>query len=148
MTQELFDTNNRRPPSPKQAAAQSALLSKEQEQRLLDVASRLKVLEERYSNSMRREQLAEENALTFEKDLRSEIRALKQRMNETKKHASEIIEHLETLQEQVKNAAQKYDLRVVESYLNMIQPMQFMTRTEAKALLKEYKEEQEGESDE
>ena len=136
MSEELF-SNTRPRVSSRQATAQAPLLSSVQQKQLLDVASRLKVLEERYSNSMRREQITEQNALAFEKELRTEIRALKSRMMETKKHANEIAEHLETLQAQVNNAAQKYDLRVVESFLNMLQPMQFMTRAEAKQLLKE-----------
>jgi len=103
-----------------------------------DVAARLKILEERYANLSRREQLAEQNLMHFQKDIRSDIRAVQERLLETRRHASEIQEKLELLQGQVAKTADKHELRVLEAYLNLIQPMQFVTRTEAKKLMEDY----------
>lgn len=102
-----------------------------------DVAARLKVLEERYANLSRREQLSEQNMMRFEKDVRSDLRALQERLLETRRHISDVREKLETMQGQVAKAADKQELRVLEAYLNMIQPMQFVTRAEAKKLLED-----------
>lgn len=102
---------------------------------IADVGARLKVLEERYTNLSRREQLAEQNMLSFEKEINSEIKAIQKRILETRKHVSDVNEKLEVLQGQVANAATKHDLRILEAYLNMIQPMEFVTRAEAKKLL-------------
>jgi len=103
----------------------------------VDVAARLKILEERYANLSRREQLSEQNTMHFQKDLRGDIRAVQQRLLETRRHASEIREKLEMLQGQVAKTADKHELRVLEAYLNMIRPMQFVTRTEAKKLMED-----------
>lgn len=102
-----------------------------------DVAARLKVLEERYANLSRREQLAEQNMMRFQKDLRGDLKAVQNRLLETRKHANELREKLELIQGQVAQSADKHELRVVEAYLDLIQPMQFVTRVEAKKLLEE-----------
>lgn len=103
-----------------------------------DVAARLKVLEERYTNLSRREQLAEQNMLHFERDLKAELRALQTRLLEARRHVTEVRESLETIQGQVANTVPKHELRVIEAYLNIIQPLEFMTREEAKKLLEEH----------
>ncbi|MBR9702402.1 hypothetical protein GOV10_00050 [Candidatus Woesearchaeota archaeon] len=104
-----------------------------------DVAARLKVLEERYANLSRREQLAEQNMLHFERDLKADLRAIQKRLLESRRHTTEVRESLETIQGQVANTAPKHELRAIEAYLNLIQPLEFMTREEAKKLLEEYK---------
>jgi hypothetical protein len=97
-----------------------------------EVAARLKILEERYANLSRREQITEQNLIAFEKDMRADIKAVQERLIETRRHVAEVKEHLDTLKGQVADSADKNELRVLEAYLNMIQPMQFVTRAELK----------------
>ncbi len=113
------------------------LYPKQATRNVTDVAARLKVLEERYANLSRREQLSEQTMMRFEKELRSDLRALQERLLETRKHVSDVREKLETMKGQVAKAADKHELRVIEAYLNMIQPMQFVTRAEAKKILED-----------
>ena len=103
-----------------------------------DVAARLKILEQRYANLSRREQLSEQNMMSFEKDLRGDLKALQERLLETRRHVSDVKEKLETMHGQVAKTADKHELRILEAYLNMIQPMQFVTRAEAKKLIEDY----------
>lgn len=100
-------------------------------------AARLKILEERYTNLSRREQLAEQNLLSFERELTAEMKVMQQRLTETRRHVTEVRERLEILQGQAANSASKHDLRILEAYLNIIQPLQFVTRVEAKKLLED-----------
>ncbi len=98
-------------------------------------AVRVRILENRYKNLSRREELAEENMLRFEKELNSEVRAVKNKVIETRRHLEQINERLDIVQGQMVDAASKYDLRVLEAYLNMIEPFEFATRAEMKRLL-------------
>jgi len=102
---------------------------------MADVAARLKVLEERYANLVRREQLSEQNLLQFEKDLRSELRALQKRLLETRKHLTTIQERLDTVQGQIGSSVQRHELRVLDAYIDMWQPASFLTREEARKMI-------------
>ena len=151
MSEELFSNKNE-VAGQKAAPVSSASNSGVSSGQITSVAARLKVLEERYTNLSRREQLAEKNVLSFERDIRSEMRVLQGRVVDTRKHLSDVRERLETLQGQVGNAAQKYDVRVLESFLNIVQPLSFVTRAEAKKLLEDWQEaehaDREGQSEE
>ena len=104
---------------------------------VIDIAARLKVLEQRYANLTRREQLAEQNLLKFEKDLKSELRALQQRILESRRHVSDMRERLDTLQGTVSNTVKRHELKELDVYLDLWKPTEFLTRTEAKKLLEE-----------
>lgn len=98
-------------------------------------AVRIRILENRYKNLSRREQLAEDNMLRFEKELNGQVRAVKSKVTETRRHLEQINDRLDIVQGQMVDAASKYDLRVLEAYLNMIEPFEYATRAEMKRLL-------------
>lgn len=102
-----------------------------------DIAAKLKILEERYTNLAKRGRLAEENLLGFEKDIRTELRAFQKRVLESKKHISEIREKLDLIEADISKSVSKEELRVLEAYIDLWQPMNFITREEAEKLIKQ-----------
>lgn len=107
------------------------------ENTITEVAARLKILEDRYTNLSRREQLAEQNLLSFERELNADLRALQERLTETRRHVHEVHERVDIIQGQIAQAASREELRVLDAYLNMIQPMVFATRTDVKKLIED-----------
>lgn len=96
------------------------------------IGSILRVLEERYTNLRRKMQMTDQNLLEFEKDMRSEIKALGNDLLELKRSVSEINENLIMMSSELKNSVKQYDFKVIEKYVDMWQPMNFVTREELK----------------
>ena len=103
-------------------------------------AVRVRILENRYKNLAKREQLAEDNMLRFEQDLNSEVKALKSRVTQTRKHIAQINERIDIISGQMKDAASRHELQEIEAYLRLIEPLEFATRAEMKRLLDDHRQ--------
>ena len=73
--------------------------------------------------------------LRFEKDLNAEVRALKKRVTDTRKHIAQISERIDIINSQMSDAASRSELQEIEAYLRLIEPFEFATRAEMKRLL-------------
>lgn len=101
-----------------------------------DLDRRLRILEERYSNLRKKLQLTDENLLDAERTFSKELKGFNQESLELKKQTNDFSEKIGMLGSEMENVAQKSDLKVVEKYLDMWNPSNFVTRTELKAYLK------------
>lgn len=101
-----------------------------------DLDRRLRTLEERFSNLRKKLQITDENLLDAERSFSKEIKVFNQESLELKKQVNEFSEKIGMLGNEMENVAQKSDLKVVEKYLDMWNPTNFVTRTELKAYLK------------
>ena len=81
--------------------------------------------------------LAEESLLTFEKDIKAELRAITKQAVELRKHISEMNAKIDAIMGEVGNMVQKPEFATAERYLDLWQPMEFVTREEAKRLIAE-----------
>ncbi len=103
------------------------------------VGSRLRILEERYVNLRKKAQMTDNNLLDFEKNMNGEVKLVNQEVLELKKQLSEVLERLGQMASELKNVVRQTDFKTVESYLDMWQPMNFVTRNELKKYLEENK---------
>jgi len=101
-----------------------------------DLDRRLRTLEERYSNLRKKLQLSDENLLDAERTFSKELKDFNDESLELKKQVNEFSEKVGMLGSEMENVAQKSDLKVVEKYLDMWNPNNFVTRTELKEYLK------------
>lgn len=92
--------------------------------------ARLRVLEERYANLRKKSQMTDQNLLDFEKDLREEIKVLNQDFLEIKRGISDINENLILMSSELRTSVKQTDFKVIEKYIDMWQPMDFVTREE------------------
>lgn len=102
-------------------------------------SSRLRVLEERYGNLRKKSQMTDQSLLDFEKDLRSEIKSLNEDFLDIKKGLSEINENLVLMTSELKSTVKQSDFKMIESYVDMWQPMSFVTRDDLKKVLERLK---------
>jgi hypothetical protein len=107
---------------------------------LTGIATRLKLAEERYSNLAKRNELTEASLLSFEKDIKTELRVLTKQTVELRKRLNDINTKMDAILGELGTVVQKHELATAERYLEMWQPMQFITREEAKRLIKEGKD--------
>lgn len=99
------------------------------------LATRLKLAEERYSNLSKRNQITEESLLSFERDIKSELRVLTKQTVELRKRLSEMNTKIDAMSGELGSVVQKHEFSTVEKYLDLWQPLSFITRDEAKRLI-------------
>ena len=107
---------------------------------LTALATRLKLADERYANLSKRNQITESSLLAFEKDMKAELRAIGKQTVELRKHVSEMNAKIDSILGELGTVVQKHELLTAERYLDLWQPMQFLTREEAKRLIQDERE--------
>lgn len=107
---------------------------------LTSMGSILKVLEERYSNIRKKIQMTDQNLLEFEKSMKSDLRSLNQDLLDIKRSVSEINENLTLMSSELAKAVKQSEFRVLEKYVDMWQPMNFVTKDEFNKLFKNKKQ--------
>jgi len=98
--------------------------------KVTSLGSRLRVLEERYTNLRKKDDMSDQNFLDFEKEIRSEIKDLNKDFLEIKRGVSEINDNLLMMSAELDKSVKQQDFKVVERYVDMWQPMNFVTRDE------------------
>ena len=107
------------------------------------IATRLKLAEERYANLTKRNQITEESLLGFERDIKAELRALTHQSVELRKHLQEVNTKIDAITAELASVVQKPEFTTLERYLDMWQPAQFITREQAKRLIRDAQDAQE-----
>tara|TARA_Y100000310_G_C20649026_1_gene798313 strand:- start:182 stop:631 length:450 start_codon:yes stop_codon:yes gene_type:complete len=106
-------------------------------EQLINIGNRLRIIEERSSNLQRRYMVGEQNMLSSNKKFNSEFKTINMDINELKKEISQI--RIKTLQiiEELKKCARKEDVAMIKKYVDMWEPVNFVTRHEVERLIKE-----------
>jgi predicted RNase H-like nuclease (RuvC/YqgF family) len=99
----------------------------------------IRILEERYSNLRKKTQITDQNMIEDVKRISTNIKLLDSEISEMKKQFIEVDEKISILFDQLKSSVNKEDLEVLDRYLNMWNPMSFVTFEEAKRIIKENK---------
>jgi hypothetical protein len=137
MDEQLFpEQQNQRPTSPGLATGTSGSgASGNLTSEVTALATRLKLAEERYQNLSKRNQITEESLLAFEKDIKAELRAITKQAVELRKHIADMNMKIDTIMGELGNMVHKPEFSVAERYLDLWQPVEFVTRQEAKRLI-------------
>ncbi len=100
-----------------------------------EVSSSLRILEDRYSNLRKKTQLTDQTLLEMQRQFFKEKRLLSDEIVEIKMKLSELAEELAVMSSELKNAVKQNDFKVLDKYLDMWEPMQFVTRKEAEEII-------------
>ncbi|MFC1648590.1 hypothetical protein ACFL1B_03975 [Nanoarchaeota archaeon] len=101
------------------------------------LGSRLRVLEEQYSTIRNRSQMADSNLIDFTKDMNSELKSLTEDILELKRTLRELNESIDIVSNELNNAVKEHDFRVLEKYVDLWNPGQFVTKAQLKSHLEE-----------
>jgi predicted nucleic acid-binding Zn-ribbon protein len=104
------------------------------------LSRRVRVIEDRYNNLRRKTQVDEQNVLNINKKLTIEVKTLNTEFNELKSELSDIKNKILQIIEELKKCAKKEELKVVQKYVEIWQPLNFVTRKEVEKLIKEIME--------
>lgn len=101
-----------------------------------EIMRRLRLLEERYSGLRKKTQFTEQNMLKDAKDLFIEIKTLNETISELKNEMVFLNEKIVKLESEIESSVNKSDLNALSKYIELWQPMEFLTRKQAEDLLK------------
>lgn len=104
--------------------------------RINNIATRLKLLEERYQTLQRKAQLNEQNIVDNQKEHFQELQLLNESLLEAKRTLREITDKISLLAEEVKHFATKNDVTTLQRYVEFWEPMDFVTRKEVNDFLR------------
>lgn len=107
------------------------------------MAANLRILEERYNLMRSKSQLSEQNMISLEKSVNKDFKVLSDELTELKHSINDLMDKLRLISEELKNLVDKDEFRVLDRYLDMWQPMNFVTHNELARMLEEKKREEE-----
>ncbi|MBU2561824.1 MAG: hypothetical protein KKD17_06000 [Nanoarchaeota archaeon] len=95
---------------------------------LNNISRRLMVLEERYTSLRKKTQVTDQNMLNSNKKFMTEVQTSHAEMDELKKQISDIIEKMKIIVRELKECAKRQEVEVLQKYINIWQPVNFVTR--------------------
>jgi uncharacterized protein YoxC len=101
-----------------------------------EMSGRLRLLEERTDQLRQKSKIIDENMITKTDHLMEEIERTNARIDQIGKELKEIKEAMEHLIKELENVATVQDVKVLEKYINMIDPTRFLTRDEVTKIIK------------
>jgi len=101
------------------------------------VARAVKILEDKYYNLRKKVQISEENNLNQHKKLGDDIKVIQSDILEIKRDIEDIKEKIRLIVKELKLTAKEEDIKVVQKYLDLWEPVNFITRDEAKRAIDE-----------
>jgi predicted RNase H-like nuclease (RuvC/YqgF family) len=107
-----------------------------------NLTRRIRILEERYSNVRKKTQVTDQNMIEDVKNISTDIKLMNQDVDELKKQMNDFNEKTVLLLNEVKQSVKKHEFMQLEKYLNLWEPIQFLTYDQAVKLIKDYKENQ------
>ncbi|MDP7323322.1 MAG: hypothetical protein QF632_01015 [Candidatus Woesearchaeota archaeon] len=108
---------------------------------IAQLTRRLRVLEEQYTNTRRRITVLDQNMLSHGKKLKEEIQVVNTDFTELKKMIQDLEDKLVLVIKELKKTAKKEEVAVLNKYINLWQPLDFVTRKEVEKIINEILEE-------
>jgi len=99
------------------------------------IARAVKIIEDKYYNLRKKVQIMEENTLTQQKKLGDDIKINQSDILEIKRDIEDIKEKIRLIVKELKLTAREEDIKVVQKYLDLWEPVNFITRGEAKKMI-------------
>ena len=106
-----------------------------------EVGRAVKILEDKYTNLRRKVQISEENFLTQQKKASDDLKVMQSDLLEVKRDIADVKDKIRLIVKELKLTAKAEDIRVVQKYLDLWEPVQFVTREEAKKMIERAVEE-------
>ena len=93
--------------------------------------------EERFSELRKKMQFIEQSMLSQQKKLAREIKAITSDITDSKKSLTEIKNKIALIIKEIQLSASREDMEVLKKYLDMWQPVKFVTETQVEKIIQE-----------
>lgn len=101
-----------------------------------NVSRRLRLLEESFTNMRRTLQVTEQNMLHKHKNFSTEVKTINSEITDLRNEISEVKEKMLMLMQELKTAAKRDEIKVLEKYINLWNPVKFVTQNEVEEIVK------------
>ena len=101
------------------------------------LSRRLRLLEESSANLRRFFQVTEENTIARNKHYSAEIKTINSDVSEIRKEMQEIREKLLLVIKELQSVARKDEVKVLEKYINLWNPVKFVSQNEIESIINE-----------
>jgi DNA repair exonuclease SbcCD ATPase subunit len=101
------------------------------------LSRRLRMLEERYSTLVSKNQLTDQNMLTNNKKFNTEIKTINLEISELKSDLTRLKETNTLIIQDLRECAKKEDIEIVEKYLKLWEPIRFVTQTQVENIVRD-----------
>ncbi len=122
-------------PTGKKQSEQQTIIGADMGGELRDFSRRLRLLEERFASQRKNIHVMEHNMLTEHKKLQQQMRNMQQDFDDLKKNIYEIKQQFDLIGSELRETAKREDVVVLEKYINLWEPLQFVTRAEVERLI-------------
>lgn len=112
-----------------------------------NLSRRLRIMEERYTNLRRNTQLTDQNILRFNKDFQREISVASSDLSEMRRDFIDLRDKVRLIVRELVECAKTEDVKVLERYINMWDPIKFVTKEEVDKIVEDKIEEKLDEMD-
>ena len=102
-----------------------------------NISRRLKVLEGRYTSLRNKSTVTEQNMLSRNKMLSTEIKTTNSDLHELRSEINEIKDRIMLIIKELQDSAKKDEVKVLERYINLWEPVKFVTRKEVEEIVKD-----------
>ena len=109
-----------------------------------NLSRRLRVLEEGFTNLRRVLQVTEQNMLDKNRMFTTEIRTIASDISDMKKELNDVKERILELVKEMQTSAKREEVKVLEKYINLWNPVKFVTQNEVEQIVKEMLEKEKG----
>ena len=103
-----------------------------------NAVSRVRVLEERFQNIRTELKLVEENAIRKNRNLGEETKTIHHSINDLRHDTNELKDRIMMLIKEIQGMAKREDVQVLKRYVEMWEPLNFVTHTELQEALGEH----------
>ncbi|MFC1722901.1 hypothetical protein ACFL0V_02080 [Nanoarchaeota archaeon] len=100
-----------------------------------NINRRLRVIEERYTSLRNKTQVTDQNMLTANKKLMTEVQTGHSEIDDMRKDLNDMKDKFKIMIQELRGCAKKQDVQVLQKYINMWQPINFITREAALKLI-------------
>ena len=100
------------------------------------VGTRLSLLEDRTINLTRRTQVTDSNVLGLRKRVDDEIKTINSDIVEIRRSVTELTNKIDLIIKELKTRAAKEDIEVIRKYVEMWEPLRFVTEEEVERLIR------------
>ncbi|MFH1510332.1 MAG: hypothetical protein ABIF10_01470 [Candidatus Woesearchaeota archaeon] len=101
------------------------------------IGRRLRVLEEQHTNLRRKMQVTDQNMLSYNKKNITEIRTVNMEINELRRTIEDVQSNILLIIKELRLCAKKEEVNVLQKYINMWEPVNFVTRLEVERIVED-----------
>ena len=101
-----------------------------------NTARRTRVLEEGFSSLRKKSQVVDKNSLTESRRINNEIRTLDSDINEIKRSVDGLKTKILLIIKELKLTAKREDFDILQKYINLWEPVNFVTQNEVERIVK------------